>query len=63
VPVVQGGGHVYVCGDGANMAADVHKALLEIAVDIGKVGSEAEAEFFFEKLVKQHRYQRDVWVT
>ncbi len=58
----QDNGHLYVCGDGANMASDVHKALQQIVQTHAKVDA-AGAEQFLEQLMKAKRYQRDVWVT
>eukprot|EP00741_Cyanophora_paradoxa_P008545 tig00001339_g8270.t1 len=58
---IAAGGHVYVCGDAKHMAADVHAALLEVAADQGGLGSLQAAQALFDDLVKQHRYQRDVW--
>ena len=50
----------YVCGDAERMAGDVHKALIEIAKEHGKL-SEEDAVAYFETLKKEKRYQRDVY--
>ncbi len=57
---LEGGAHLYVCGDEKHMAKDVHATLLAIVADVGK-RSEAEAEVYLAGLVKAGRYQRDVY--
>jgi len=54
------GAHFYVCGDAANMAGDVHNALLAIAQKQGGKSPEA-AEEWIKELKKSKRYQRDVY--
>jgi sulfite reductase (NADPH) flavoprotein alpha-component len=54
------GAHVYVCGDAQQMAPDVHRALTEVAERHGGLSEERAAEYFSE-LVRQRRYQRDVY--
>ena len=61
-PPLQGGAHVYVCGDAKYMAADVHQALLRTLQEEGGK-SPSEAEEYMSKLEGAERYQRDVWVT
>ena len=46
-------GYVFVCGDGAGMAKDVHATLAEIAGDAGEASLKA--------LTAQGRYVRDIW--
>lgn len=59
--MLEGGAHVYVCGDAKHMAGDVHNALLTIIRD--KSGcSDDEAQQYMHKLEASKRYQRDVWV-
>ena len=54
------GAHVFVCGDGANMAHDVHAALLEaLSQHCGMTSSEAGAHM--AAMAKQGRYVRDIW--
>jgi NADPH-dependent sulfite reductase flavoprotein alpha-component len=53
------GAHVYVCGDAARMAKDVHIALLDIARDHGRLGDGAEE--WLSGLVASKRYLRDVY--
>jgi sulfite reductase (NADPH) flavoprotein alpha-component len=57
---IQGGAHVYVCGDATRMARDVHAALLEIARDQGGLDEEG-ARQWLDDLAAQGRYARDVY--
>ena len=52
--------HVFVCGDGAGMAKDVHAALVEIIATQGGVEA-AEAEAQLSTMAKAGRYVRDIW--
>jgi sulfite reductase (NADPH) flavoprotein alpha-component len=54
------GAHLYVCGDAANMAPDVHAALLAVIQEQGHLGPDA-AEDYLRTLQRDHRYQRDVY--
>jgi sulfite reductase (NADPH) flavoprotein alpha-component len=54
------GAHLYVCGDAAQMAPDVHAALVNVLQDRGRIGSDA-AEDYLRALQRDHRYQRDVY--
>lgn len=54
------GAHVYVCGDAANLAPDVHEALIDIVASEARTGREA-AEDYVRSLQSDHRYQRDVY--
>ncbi|NIJ16332.1 assimilatory sulfite reductase (NADPH) flavoprotein subunit [Sphingobium vermicomposti] len=54
------GAHVYVCGDAANLAPDVHNALVDIVAREAHTGREA-AEDYVRSLQADHRYQRDVY--
>lgn len=54
------GGHLYVCGDAAHMAPDVHQALLDVAQLHGGRSAEDAAAWLLE-LQRQRRYQRDVY--
>ncbi|KAG2451316.1 hypothetical protein HYH02_003922 [Chlamydomonas schloesseri] len=58
--LLQAGGYLYVCGDGAAMAKDVHAALLGVAVTHGGL-SEADAAAYLQNLTQERRYVRDVW--
>src|SRR3546814_7890487 len=39
------GAHVYVCGDAANMAPDVHSALIDIVASEARTGREAAEDY------------------
>lgn len=54
------GAHLYVCGDGAKLAPDVHKALLGIVRTQGGHG-EGAANDYLRNLQAAHRYQIDVY--
>lgn len=57
---LEGGAHIYVCGDKQYMAKDVHNALIEIIAKEGNMSVES-AEAYLDDMQKQHRYQRDVY--
>lgn len=54
------GAHIYVCGDAAHMARDVHEALLEIIASHGGLPAD-EAGAWLGDLLQQGRYARDVY--
>ena len=54
------GAHLYVCGDAAQMARDVHEALVEVAVAHGGVSVE-DARAWLNELLQDGRYARDVY--
>ncbi|GGX93570.1 sulfite reductase [NADPH] flavoprotein alpha-component [Litchfieldella qijiaojingensis] len=57
---LQEGAHFYVCGDGERMAADVHRALLDVIRTQGRFDEEGAKEYLRE-LQQAKRYQRDVY--
>jgi sulfite reductase (NADPH) flavoprotein alpha-component len=57
---LQGGAHLYVCGDAERMAPDVHAALVEIVAQHGGLDAEA-AEAWLRRLGDERRYLRDVY--
>lgn len=57
---LDGGAHLYVCGDATRMAKDVHKALIEIVAEHGQRTAE-DAEAWLNQLIQQGRYARDVY--
>ncbi len=57
---LQGGAHLYVCGDSAHMAKDVHAALIELIATHGGLSTDAAAAWLAE-LLQQGRYARDVY--
>lgn len=54
------GAHLYICGDGARMAKDVHQALLTIIQQQGGK-DEAAAQYYLDQLRIAKRYQKDVY--
>ena len=58
----ENGAYFYICGDKTYMAKDVHKALINIAIDHGGM-TQADATHFIEKTMmkEQKRYLRDVY--
>jgi sulfite reductase (NADPH) flavoprotein alpha-component len=57
---LQEGACFYVCGDGQRMAADVERALKDIAAEQGGLAPEKAAEYV-AGLAKAGRYLRDVY--
>jgi sulfite reductase (NADPH) flavoprotein alpha-component len=55
-----GGAHLYVCGDAAQMARDVHAALAEIVATYGGKTPEA-AQALLSEWLQDGRYARDVY--
>ena len=54
------GGYIYICGDASRMAADVDKAIRSVIGEHGGV-DEAGVNAYMDRLVAEHRYQRDVY--
>ena len=54
------GAHLYLCGDAARMAPDVHETLISIVAEEGSFDRE-RAEDYVRDLQRSHRYQRDVY--
>ena len=57
---LQDGARVYVCGDQAHMAKDVHAALREVIAD-GAGGTPEAAEAELDAMKRQGRYLLDVY--
>jgi sulfite reductase (NADPH) flavoprotein alpha-component len=57
---LEDGATVYVCGDAARMAKDVHLALGAIAQTEGGMSPE-QSEEYIAALKDDHRYHRDVY--
>ncbi len=57
---LEGGAHLYVCGDAQRMAPDVHEALIDIISTHGGRSRE-DAEAWLSTLRDEQRYQRDVY--
>jgi sulfite reductase (NADPH) flavoprotein alpha-component len=57
---LEGGASLYVCGDAAKMAPDVHAALVDVVAEHGRLPREG-AEAYVRQLADDHRYLRDVY--
>jgi sulfite reductase (NADPH) flavoprotein alpha-component len=57
---LQDGASVYVCGDAARMAKDVHGTFCRLVQEQGAMSAQA-AEEYVCALKEEHRYQRDVY--
>ncbi len=57
---LDGGAHLYLCGDADRMAPDVHAALIDIVAEQGGKTPEAAADWLRD-LTKAGRYARDVY--
>jgi len=57
---LEGGAHVYVCGDAKRMAADVDAALAEVVARNGRIDGPA-ARSYLARLASEGRYRRDVY--
>jgi sulfite reductase (NADPH) flavoprotein alpha-component len=57
---LDGGAHLYVCGDASRMAKDVHKTLTSIVAEHSGRTAE-DAETWLNQLIQQGRYARDVY--
>ena len=54
------GAHLYLCGDAARMAPDVHETLIAIVAEQGRLEREG-AEDYVRELQRSRRYQRDIY--
>jgi sulfite reductase (NADPH) flavoprotein alpha-component len=57
---LEGGAHLYVCGDAEHMGPDVHAALLDVVAEHGGLDRDA-AEAYVRRLADERRYLRDVY--
>ena len=57
---IDGGAHLYVCGDAMHMARDVHEALIDVIGEHAAVDRETASERL-EALRQSGRYARDVY--
>ncbi|QOS78580.1 bifunctional cytochrome P450/NADPH--P450 reductase [Paenibacillus sp. JNUCC31] len=60
IPILEQGGHLYICGDGSKMAPDVEATLKKAYADISG-NSLDQAEEWLERLQQDGRYAKDVW--
>lgn len=54
------GGYIYICGDASRMAADVDKAIRYVVAEHGAL-DKSGVDIYMDRLVAEHRYQRDVY--
>ena len=54
------GAYIYICGDASRMASDVDQAIRKVIAEHGNT-DQAGADAYMDKLVSEHRYQRDVY--
>lgn len=57
---LEDGAHIYVCGDAAHLAPDVHAALIDLVAAEAR-SSRGAAEDYVRSLQTDQRYQRDVY--
>ncbi|MGA9582863.1 MAG: assimilatory sulfite reductase (NADPH) flavoprotein subunit, partial [Allosphingosinicella sp.] len=57
---LEDGAHLYLCGDAARMAPDVHETLITIVAEEGRLQREG-AEEYVRELQRGRRYQKDVY--
>ncbi|XP_037596189.1 NADPH--cytochrome P450 reductase isoform X1 [Cebus imitator] len=58
--LIEGGAHIYVCGDARNMARDVQNTFCDIVAELGAM-EHAQAVDYIKKLMTKGRYSLDVW--
>ena len=56
--ILRRGAYIYVCGDGAQMAKDVHETLAKVLEVYGKV---EDPEEYLQEMMNKQRYLRDLW--
>ncbi|MFQ3782956.1 assimilatory sulfite reductase (NADPH) flavoprotein subunit [Staphylococcus saprophyticus] len=57
---IQAGATIYLCGNKDEMASDVHESLIKVLIKEGNL-DETEAEAYLTEMIKNQRYQRDVY--
>ena len=60
LPLLNEGGHLYICGDGSKMAPDVERTLIESYMQIYQATKE-ESTKWLQSLEENGRYAKDVW--
>lgn len=61
--LVKDNASLFICGDGAHMAKDVHTAFVEVLVKHEGLASTEKAEAFMKDLAANKRYLKDVWLA
>ena len=59
-PLIEAGGHIYVCGDGSRMEPDVKRALTRLRMEATDCSPE-EADAWMDEMTRSDRYVLDVW--
>jgi len=62
-PLLAAGARVYVCGDGARMAKDVHACLAGVLAQAGLAADEAAGAATLAEWARSGRYVRDLWAA
>lgn len=57
---IQAGATIYLCGNKDEMASGVHESLIKVLIKEGNL-DETEAEDYLTEMIKNQRYQRDVY--
>lgn len=57
---LEGGAHIYICGDAERMAGDVHQALIDV-ISQQSGQSVEQADNYLKELMNRGRYARDVY--
>ena len=53
--------HVFVCGDGINMAKGVQAAVAKLLERFGDMKDKQSTAAYIQNMVKERRYVQDVW--
>eukprot|EP00306_Pavlova_sp_CCMP459_P015741 CAMPEP_0185201602 /NCGR_PEP_ID=MMETSP1140-20130426/49482_1 /TAXON_ID=298111 /ORGANISM="Pavlova sp., Strain CCMP459" /LENGTH=266 /DNA_ID=CAMNT_0027768993 /DNA_START=1 /DNA_END=801 /DNA_ORIENTATION=+ len=59
--ITKEGAHLYICGDGRAMAADVHRELVATLQNECGFASAVEADTLLSGLATEGRYTREIW--
>lgn len=57
---IQAGATIYLCGNKDEMASGVHESLIKVLIKEGNL-DETEAKAYLTEMIKNQRYQRDVY--